>query len=204
MAMRSANCRQGFAPIATSPSAPMAAIADEARRLYGVQFHLEVVHTPDGARLISNFVHKVAGAKADWTMGAFRQEAIASIRAQVGSGRVLCGLSGGVDSAVAAVLIFEAIGERLTCVFVDHGMLRQGEAEEVVSLFRGHYNIPLVHVEAKELFLGAPDRRPRPGRKAQDHRAPVHRDLRGGSQRRSRRTDAARRSFWRRARSIPT
>ncbi len=107
-----------------------------------MQFHLEVVHTPDGARLISNFVHKVAGARADWTMGAFRQEAIASIRAQVGSGRVLCGLSGGVDSAVAAVLIFEAIGERLTCVFVDHGMLRQGEAEEVVSLFRGHYNIP--------------------------------------------------------------
>jgi len=145
----------GFAPIATSPSAPFAAIADEARRLYGVQFHLEVVHTPDGARLISNFVHKIAGASADWTMGAFRQEAIASIRAQVGSGRVLCGLSGGVDSAVAAVLIFEAIGERLTCVFVDHGMLRQGEAEEVVSLFRGHYNIPLVHVEAKELFLGA-------------------------------------------------
>ncbi len=145
----------GFAPIATSPSAPMAAIADEGRRLYGVQFHLEVVHTPDGAKLISNFVHKVAGLKADWTMGAFRREAIASIRAQVGSGRVLCGLSGGVDSAVAAVLIFEAIGERLTCVFVDHGFLRQGEAEEVVSLFRGHYNIPLVHVEAKDIFLGA-------------------------------------------------
>ncbi|MEJ0094029.1 MAG: glutamine-hydrolyzing GMP synthase [Methylocella sp.] len=145
----------GFAPIAASPSAPMAAIADEGRRLYGVQFHLEVAHTPDGAKLISNFVHKVAGLKADWTMGAFRQEAIASIRAQVGSGRVLCGLSGGVDSAVAAVLIFEAIGERLTCVFVDHGFLRQGEAEEVVSLFRGHYNIPLVHVEAKDIFLGA-------------------------------------------------
>ena len=145
----------GFAPIATSPAAPLAAIADEARGLYGVQFHLEVMHTPDGARLISNFVHKIAGARADWTMGAFRAEAVASIRAQVGAGRVLCGLSGGVDSAVAAVLIFEAIGERLTCVFVDHGMLRQGEAEEVVSLFRGHYNIPLVHVEAKELFLGA-------------------------------------------------
>ncbi|VTZ50121.1 GMP synthetase (glutamine aminotransferase) [Methylocella tundrae] len=145
----------GFAPIATSPSAPLAAIADEDRKLYGVQFHLEVVHTPDGAKLISNFVHKVAGLKADWTMGAFRQEAIASIRAQVGSGRVLCGLSGGVDSAVAAVLIHEAIGERLTCVFVDHGLLRQGEAEEVVSLFRGHYNIPLVHVEAQDLFLGA-------------------------------------------------
>jgi GMP synthase (glutamine-hydrolysing) len=145
----------GFAPIATSPSAPLAAIADEARKLYGVQFHLEVVHTPDGGKLISNFVHRIAGAKADWTMGAFRQEAIAAIRAQVGDGRVLCGLSGGVDSAVAAVLIFEAIGERLTCVFLDHGMLRQGEAEEVVGLFRGHYNIPLVHVEARDLFLGA-------------------------------------------------
>ena len=133
----------------------MAAIADETRRYYGVQFHLEVVHTPDGAKLLSNFVHKVAGLKSDWTMAAFRGEAIAAIRRQVGDGRVLCGLSGGVDSAVAAVLIHEAIGERLTCVFVDHGLLRQGEAEEVVRLFRDHYNIPLHHVEAEELFLGA-------------------------------------------------
>ncbi len=146
---------EGFTAIATSPSAPLAAIADEERKFYGVQFHLEVVHTPDGAKLISNFVHKVAGLKSDWTMGAFRAEALASIRAQVGDGRVLCGLSGGVDSAVAAVLIFEAIGDRVTCVFVDHGLLRQGEAEEVVSLFRGHYNIPLFHVEAQELFLNA-------------------------------------------------
>jgi GMP synthase (glutamine-hydrolysing) len=117
-------------------------------------FHPEVVHTPDGAKLLSNFVHKVAGLKSDWTMGAFRQEAIASIRARVGQGRVLCGLSGGVDSAVAAVLIHEAIGERLTCVFVDHGLMRLGEAEEVVGLFRDHYNIPLVHVQAQELFIG--------------------------------------------------
>jgi GMP synthase (glutamine-hydrolysing) len=146
----------GFSRIAASGNAPFAAIADEARGLYGVQFHLEVVHTPDGARLLSNFVHKVAGLRADWTMGAFRAEAIAAIRAAVGNnGRVLCGLSGGVDSAVAAILIHEAIGDRLTCVFVDHGLLRQGEAEEVVSLFRGHYNIPLVHVEAGDLFLGA-------------------------------------------------
>ncbi|WP_374308583.1 glutamine-hydrolyzing GMP synthase [Methylocella sp.] len=144
-----------FSVIAASPSAPFAAIADEARKFYGVQFHLEVAHTPDGAKLISNFVRKVAGLKSDWTMGAFRQEAIAAIRAQVGEGRVLCGLSGGVDSAVAAVLIFEAIGDRLTCVFVDHGLLRQGEVEEVVSLFRGHYNVPLHHVEARDLFLGA-------------------------------------------------
>jgi GMP synthase (glutamine-hydrolysing) len=146
---------EGFKVIAKSENAPMAAIADEARRYYGVQFHLEVVHTPDGAKLISNFVHKVAGLKSDWTMAAFRQEAITAIRAQVGDGRVLCGLSGGVDSAVAAVLIHEAIGDALTCVFVDHGMLRQGEAEEVVTLFRDHYNIPLHHVQAQELFIGA-------------------------------------------------
>ncbi|MCI0597971.1 MAG: glutamine-hydrolyzing GMP synthase [Beijerinckiaceae bacterium] len=145
----------GFSRIAASENAPFAAIADPLRGLYGVQFHLEVAHTPDGARLISNFVHKIAGLKADWTMGAFRAEAVAAIRAQVGSGRVLCGLSGGVDSAVAALLIHEAVGDRLTCVFVDHGLLRHGEAEGVVGLFRGHYNIPLVHAEAGELFLGA-------------------------------------------------
>ncbi|MGB8278956.1 MAG: glutamine-hydrolyzing GMP synthase [Methylovirgula sp.] len=146
---------QGFSRLATSEHAPIAVIGDEARHYYAVQFHLEVVHTPDGAKLLSNFVHRVAGLRSDWTMGAFRAEAIASIRAQVGGARVLCGLSGGVDSAVAAVLIHEAIGDRLVCVFVDHGMLRQGEAEEVVSLFRGHYNIPLHHVEAGEIFLSA-------------------------------------------------
>jgi GMP synthase (glutamine-hydrolysing) len=143
----------GFEVIAASENAPLAAIANEARRYYGVQFHLEVVHTPDGAKLISNFVHKVAGLKSDWTMAAFRGEAIAAIRMQVGDGRVLCGLSGGVDSAVAAVLIHEAIGDKLTCVFVDHGLLRMGEAEEVVRLFRDAYNIPLVHVNAQGLFL---------------------------------------------------
>lgn len=145
----------GFRAIGASPNAPMAAIADEARRYYGVQFHLEVAHTPDGAKLISNFVHEVAGLKPDWTMAAFRGEAVRAIRHQVGNGRVLCGLSGGVDSAVAAVLIHEAIGDALTCVFVDHGLLRQGEAEEVVSLFRDHYNIPLVHVQAQDTFLTA-------------------------------------------------
>ncbi len=146
---------EGFAIIAASQNAPMAVIANEARRYYGLQFHPEVVHTPDGAKLLANFVHKVAGLKSDWTMAAFRGEAIAAIRKQVGDGRVLCGLSGGVDSAVAAMLIHEAIGERLTCVFVDHGLLRQGEAEEVVRLFRDHYNIPLHHVEAADVFLGA-------------------------------------------------
>ena len=145
----------GFAVKASSPSAPYAVIADEARRYYGLMFHPEVAHTPDGGRLISNFLHKVAGLRADWSMASFRDEAIARIREQVGDGRVLCGLSGGVDSAVAAVLIHEAIGEQLTCVFVDHGLLRENEAEQVVSLFRDHYNIPLVHVDASETFLTA-------------------------------------------------
>ncbi|MBX9992230.1 glutamine-hydrolyzing GMP synthase [Phreatobacter oligotrophus] len=145
---------EGFEVVATSDNAPYAAIADEGRNYYAVQFHPEVVHTPDGAKLIQNFVHKIAGAKSDWTMSAYRQEMIAKIRAQVGRGKVICGLSGGVDSSVAAVLIHEAIGDQLTCVFVDHGLMRQNEATEVVDLFRGHYNIPLVHVDASDLFLG--------------------------------------------------
>jgi GMP synthase (glutamine-hydrolysing) len=146
---------EGFDVIATSDNAPFAAVADEARRFYAVQFHPEVVHTPDGARLIANFVHNIAGLKSDWTMAAYRREMIAKIQRQVGKGRVICGLSGGVDSAVAAVLIHEAIGDQLTCVFVDHGLMRLGEANEVVSLFRDHYNIPLVHVDASEQFLQA-------------------------------------------------
>ena len=145
----------GFEIIATSPNAPLAAVADEARRFYAVQFHPEVVHTPDGAKLLSNFVHRIAGLKSDWTMAAYRREMISKIRAQVGKGRVICGLSGGVDSAVAAVLIHEAIGDQLTCVFVDHGLMRQAEAEQVVGLFRDHYNIPLVHVDASKQFLDA-------------------------------------------------
>jgi GMP synthase (glutamine-hydrolysing) len=145
----------GFRVVGTSPNAPIAMIADEQRRFYATQFHLEVVHTPHGAALIRNFVRKIAGCKGDWTMRAFKAEAVEKIRAQVGKGRVICGLSGGVDSAVAAVLIHEAIGEQLTCVFVDHGLLRLGEAEKVVALFRDSYNIPLVHVEAEALFLGA-------------------------------------------------
>src|SRR5919197_5833449 len=146
---------EGFRVVGTSPNAPIAAIADESRRFYATQFHLEVVHTPHGAALLRNFVRNIAGCRGEWTMRAFKDEAIEKIRAQVGRGRVICGLSGGVDSAVAAVLIHEAIGEQLTCVFVDHGLLRLGEAEKVVALFRDSYNIPLVHVEAEELFLAA-------------------------------------------------
>jgi len=144
----------GFTVAGTSANAPFAIIQDEARKYYGLMFHPEVVHTPDGAKLIRNFVRKVAGLSGDWTMRAFREEAIEKIRAQVGKGKVICGLSGGVDSAVAAVLIHEAIGDQLTCVFVDHGLLRLDEAKTVVDLFRHHYNIPLVHVDASKQFLG--------------------------------------------------
>ena len=145
----------GFRPVAKAPNAPIAAIADDARKFYATQFHLEVVHTPHGAALIRNFVRKIAGLKGDWTMRAFKDEAIKKIRAQVGKGRVICGLSGGVDSAVAAVLIHEAIGHQLTCVLVDHGLMRLGEAAKVVTMFRDSYNIPLVHVDASKTFLGA-------------------------------------------------
>ena len=147
------NLAPGFRPVAHSAGAPFAVIADDTRRYYAMQFHPEVVHTPDGAKLLANFVRHVCGLQGDWTMAEFRQAKIAEIRAQVGSGKVICGLSGGVDSAVAAVLIHEAIGEQLTCVFVDHGLMRSGEAEQVVGLFRNHYNIPLVHVNAETLFL---------------------------------------------------
>jgi GMP synthase (glutamine-hydrolysing) len=143
----------GFRPVASSDGAPFAAIADDERRIYGVLFHPEVVHTPQGSLLLKNFTHKVCGCSGDWSMAAFRAQAIERIRAQVKGGRVVCGLSGGVDSAVAAALLHEAIGDALTCIFVDTGLLRLGEAEQVVSLFRGHYNIPLVHRDASALFL---------------------------------------------------
>jgi GMP synthase (glutamine-hydrolysing) len=145
----------GFRAVAVSNGAPFAAIADDARNLYGVQFHPEVVHTPDGAKLIANFVHRIAGCPGDWSMAQFRATEVARIRNQVGQGRVICGLSGGVDSAVAALLIHEAIGDQLTCIFVDHGLLRENEACEVVDLFRGAYNIPLVAVDAGARFLAA-------------------------------------------------
>jgi GMP synthase (glutamine-hydrolysing) len=152
---RVASLPDGFVSIATTRNAPYAAIADERRRFYGVQFHPEVVHTPSGAIMLRNFVHKIAGCDNSWTMAAFRAAEIARIREQVGGAKVICGLSGGVDSAVTAVLLHEAIGDALTCIFVDHGLLREGEAEEVESLFRGAYNIPLIHVKAHERFLTA-------------------------------------------------
>jgi len=144
---------EGFEVVATSPNAPCAIAVNEERRYYSTMFHPEVVHTPDGARLISNFVHKIAGLKGDWTMAAYRDQAVEAIRKQVGDKRVICGLSGGVDSSVAALLIHEAIGDQLTCILVDHGLMRMNEAEEVVSMFREHYNIPLVHVDASDLFI---------------------------------------------------
>jgi GMP synthase (glutamine-hydrolysing) len=143
----------GFQVFGTSPNAPFAITADPARHFYAVQFHPEVHHTPKGARLYENFV-RLAGFQGDWTMGAYREEAIAKIRAQVGKGRVICALSGGVDSSVAAVLIHEAIGDQLTCVYVDHGLMRLGESEQVVSMFREHYNLPLIHADESALFLG--------------------------------------------------
>jgi GMP synthase (glutamine-hydrolysing) len=147
----------GFNVVARSDHAPFAAVADETRHFYGTQFHMEVVHTPKGAAMLANFVIKIGGITPTWTMTAFRAAMIEKIRAQVGTGRVICGLSGGVDSSVAAVLIHEAIGAQLTCIFVDTGLMRMGESEEVVNLFRHHYNIPLVHVDAADLFLSRLD-----------------------------------------------
>ncbi len=146
---------KGFRAVAKAAGSPISVIADDDRKFYAMQFHPEVAHTPDGARLLRNFVRDIAGCAGDWTMRAFREEAIENIRAQVGKGRVICGLSGGVDSAVAAVLLHEAIADQLTCVFVDHGLMRLAEAETVVDLFRLHYKIPLVHVDASERFLAA-------------------------------------------------
>ncbi len=143
----------GFRIVAISDGAPFAIIANDEKRYYGTQFHPEVVHTPDGGKLLKNFVRHVCGLAGDWTMAEFRKTKIEEIRAQVGDRKVICGLSGGVDSAVAAVLIHEAIGDQLTCVYVDHGLMRHGETEQVVSLFRGSFNIPLVHVDVSTLFL---------------------------------------------------
>ena len=146
---------EGFRIFGKSEGAPFAIFGDPDRKMYGIMFHPEVIHTPDGARLLQNFVHKIAGIEGDWSMRAYRDHAIEEIRKKVGTCKVICGLSGGVDSSVAAVLIHEAIGDQLTCIFVDHGLMRKNEAEEVVAMFRGHYNIPLVHVDAADMFIDA-------------------------------------------------
>jgi GMP synthase (glutamine-hydrolysing) len=139
--------------VATSEHTPVAAFEDRARKLYGVQFHPEVVHTPHGQDILKNFLYEIAGAAPVWTPAAVIEEQVERIRAQVGKERVLCALSGGVDSAVAALLVHKAVGEQLTCVFVDHGLLRKGEAEQVVETFDGLYHVPLVHVQAQERFV---------------------------------------------------
>lgn len=143
----------GFEVFGTSPNAPYAITADVARNFFAVQFHPEVHHTPAGVKLFENFVRR-AGFSRDWTMSGYREQAIDRIRAQVGDKRVICGLSGGVDSSVAAALIHEAIGDQLTCVFVDHGLLRKNEAAEVVEMFRDHMNLQVIHADESELFLG--------------------------------------------------
>ena len=144
----------GFSVIGESPNAPFAITSDPSRHFYAVQFHPEVHHTVNGARILKNFTD-LAGFTGDWTMAAYKDQAIEAIREQVGDAKVICGLSGGVDSSVAAVLIHEAIGDQLTCVFVDTGLMRMGEAEEVVTLFRDHYNIPLIHADESDLFIDA-------------------------------------------------
>ena len=174
----------GFSVIGTSPNAPFAITTDPGRHFYAVQFHPEVHHTVNGARILRNFTD-LAGFTGDWTMAAYKDQAIAAIRAQVGEGKVICGLSGGVNSSVAAVLIHEAIGDQLTCVFVDTGLMRQGEAEEVVTLFRDHYNIPLIHADESDALPRRARGRHRPRGQAQDHRAAVHRGLRGARRARS-------------------
>ncbi|WP_299559349.1 glutamine-hydrolyzing GMP synthase [uncultured Sulfitobacter sp.] len=143
----------GFKVYGTSPHAPFAVTADTDREFYAVQFHPEVHHTPNGLKFYENFVH-IAGFTGDWTMNAYRDEAVEKIREQVGDAHVICGLSGGVDSSVAAALIHEAIGDQLTCVFVDHGLLRKNEAEEVVAMFRDHMNLRVIYADEAELFLG--------------------------------------------------
>jgi GMP synthase (glutamine-hydrolysing) len=156
---------RGFEVFGRSEGAPFAVFGDAARKMYGIMFHPEVVHTPDGAKLLQNFVHKVAGIEGDWSMAAYKEKAIETIRKQVGDGKVICALSGGVDSSVAALLIHEAVGDQLTCILVDHGLMRKGEAADVVTMFREHYNLPLILVDAVDRFVDALEGEADPERK---------------------------------------
>lgn len=151
---RVTNIPDGFDIVATSSGAPCAIIANEEKKFYGIQFHPEVAHTQNGSDILRNFVIDICGCSGDWTMASYKDEAITKIREQVGDAKVICGLSGGVDSSVAAILIHEAIGDQLTCIYVDTGMMRKDESAQVVGLFRDHYNIPLIHEDASDLFLG--------------------------------------------------
>ncbi len=144
---------EGFVAVATSDGARVAAMEDRDRGLYGVQFHPEVAHTPRGAEILRRFLYDVCGAAPSWTSHSIIESQVESIRAQVGDGKVICGLSGGVDSAVAAALVHEAIGDQLTCIFVDHGLLRAGEAEQVEETFRSHFEVDFVHVKAADRFI---------------------------------------------------
>jgi GMP synthase (glutamine-hydrolysing) len=143
----------GFDALASSTSSPVAALEDNDRGIYGIQFHPEVVHTPYGQTILTTFLRDISGCDMEWSAASIVDEQIARIRAQVGTGKVICGLSGGVDSSVAAVLVHRAVGEQLTCVFVDHGLMRKNEGEQVISAFRDEFGIPLVAVDAEDRFL---------------------------------------------------
>ncbi len=148
-----ARVPDGFVPVASTPAAPVAAMEDRRRGLFGVQFHPEVAHTPRGMEILKSFLYEACGAHPSWTHHSIIETQVEAIRDQVGTEKVICGLSGGVDSSVAAALVHEAVGDQLTCIFVDHGLLRKGEAEQVEETFRGHFNINLIHVKAADRFL---------------------------------------------------
>ena len=170
----------GFTALASSKESPVAAVEDVRRGIYGIQFHPEVVHTPYGQQILTTFLEDICGCERTWSPESIIDEQVARIRAQVGDGRVICGLSGGVDSSVAALLVHRAIGDQLTCVFVDHGLMRRNEGEQVIAAFRDHFKVPLVAVDAEARFLERLAGGQRPRGQAQGDRGGVHPRLRGG------------------------